>query len=171
MATLNLSNGIRMNNPNATEASDSFLPNANAAYGPYENQTTAFAAVRNIYGDNIPLGVTIAIRENNSLKEYWNPRNSDTFVPKQSSNESSGGSSGGSSSFEIRTIDGVSEDTTTWLDTTFSTMTVGGHVIDTQTGKVYIKYNGGWVVMQGTILSDAVPTVTRIANAQVLSYK
>ena len=171
MATLNLSNGIRMNNPNATGAFDSFLPNANAAYGPYVSLREAKIAVNNIYGDNVPLGVTIAIQEPNGLKEYWNFHDSNTFAPKQNSNGSSGGSSGGSSSFEIRTIDGVSEDTTTWLDTTFSTMAVGGHVIDTQTGKVYIKYNGGWVVMQGTILSDAVPTVTRIANAQVLSYK
>lgn len=156
-----------MTNPNATGAFDSFLPNANAAYGPYASLREAKIAINNIYGDNVPLGVTIAIQEPNGLKEYWNSHDNNTFVPKQTSN----GSSGGGSSFEIRTIDGVSEDTTTWLDTTFSSMAVGGHVIDTQTGKVYIKYEGGWIVMQGTILSDAVPTITRIANAQVLSYK
>ena len=163
MATLNLSNGIRMNNPDATGTSDSFLPNANAAYGPYENLNTAKRAVSEIYKGNIPLGVTIAIKVNSVLKEYWNPSNTTTFIEKQSS--------GGGGSFEIKTIDGVSEDTTTWLDSTFSSLSVGGHVIDTKTGKIYIKYEGGWVVIQGTILSDAVPTVTRIANAQILSYK
>lgn len=165
MATLNLSNGIRMNNPNATEASDSFLPNANAAYGPHANLDAAKRTVSEIYGGNVPLGVTIAVKVGSVLKEYWNPTNVSTFVEKQSS----GGGGGGS--FEIRTIDGVVEDTTTWLDSTFGSMTVGGHVIDTRTGKVYIKYEGGWIVIQGTILSDAVPTITRIANAQVLSYK
>lgn len=165
MATLNLSNGIRMNNPNATEASNSFLPNANAAYGPHANLDAAKRTVSEIYGGNVPLGVTIAVKVGSVLKEYWNPTNVSTFVEKQSS----GGGGGGS--FEIRTIDGVVEDTTTWLDSTFGSMTVGGHVIDTRTGKVYIKYEGGWIVIQGTILSDAVPTITRIANAQVLSYK
>lgn len=165
MATLNLSNGIRMNNPDATGASDSFLPNANAAYGPHGSLEVARRAVAEIYQGNIPLGVTVAVKVGSALKEYWNPTNVTTFVEKQSS----GGGGGGS--FEIRTIDGVSEDTTTWLDNTFGSMAVGGHVIDTQTGKVYIKYEGGWVVIQGTILSDAVPTITRIANAQVLSYK
>lgn len=165
MATLNLSNGIRMNNPNATEASDSFLPNANAAYGPYASLDAAKRAVSEIYGGNVPLGVTIAVKVGSVLKEYWNPTDVSTFVEKQSS----GGGGGGS--FEIRTIDGVVEDTTTWLDSTFGSMAVGGHVIDTRTGKVYIKYEGGWIVVQGTILSDAVPTITRIANAQILSYK
>jgi acyl CoA:acetate/3-ketoacid CoA transferase len=163
MATLNLSNGIRMNNPDATGASDSFLPNANAAYGPHGSLEVARRAVAEIYQGNIPLGVTVAVKVGSVLKEYWNPTNVTTFVEKQSA--------GGGGSFEIRTIDGVSEDTTTWLDSTFGSMAVGGHVIDTQTGKVYIKYEGGWVVIQGTILSDAVPTITRIANAQVLSYK
>lgn len=163
MATLNLSNGIRMNNPDATGASDSFLPNANAAYGPYASLDAAKRSVAEIYGRNIPLGVTIAVKVGSVLKEYWNPTNVSTFVEKQSS--------GGGGSFEIKTIDGVVEDTTTWLDSTFGSMAVGGHVIDTRTGKVYIKYEGGWVVIQGTILSDAVPTITRIANAQVLSYK
>ena len=50
MATLNLSNGIRMNNPNATEASDSFLPNANAAYGPHASLDAAKRTVSEIYG-------------------------------------------------------------------------------------------------------------------------
>ena len=165
MATLNLSNGIRMNNPDATGAADSFLPNANAAYGPHVSLDAAKQTLIGIYAGNIPLGVTIAVKVGSVLKEYWNPTNVTNFVEKQSS----GGGGGGS--FEIRTIDGVVEDTTTWLDSTFGSMAVGGHVIDTRTGKVYIKYEGGWVVVQGTILSDAVPTITRIANAQVLSYK
>ena len=107
MATLNLSNGIRMNNPNATEASDSFLPNANAAYGPHASLDAATRTVSEIYGGNVPLGVTIAVKVGSVLKEYWNPTNVSTFVEKQSS----GGGGGGS--FEIRTIDGVVEDTTT----------------------------------------------------------
>lgn len=163
MATLNLSNGIRMNNPEATGTADSFLPNANAGYGPHQTLETAKRAVSEAYGGNVPLGVTVAVKVGSVIKEYWNPSAAETFIEKQSA--------GGGGSIQIETIDGVVEDTTTWLDTTFPSMTAGGHVVDTSTGKVYIKYNDGWVVMVGTILTNAVPTVTRIANAQVLSYK
>lgn len=166
MATTNISNAIRLNNANATSAADSFLPSANAAYGPHQTLEEAKRQASTIFNGNIPLGLTVAVKSGSTIKEYWNPSSANTFIEKQAA------SSGGGGNLQVYTIETVVEDTTTWLDTTFSDADVGAHVVETTTGKVYIKYSTGhWVVLNGTILSDAVPTVAKIVNAHVLSYK
>lgn len=163
--TLNLSNPIRLGNANATGPSDSYLPNANAAYGPYANLDAAKQALASIYGAaSIPIGVTVAVNVSGTLKEYWNPTSKDTFVAKQSSTSSSG--------VTITTVENITEDTNTSINAIVPNANVGDFIIDTTNENIYLCYETGkWFKIVGAILGDAAPVVTRIVNANVLSYK
>lgn len=167
MSTLNISNGLRLNNPNATGAADSFLPNANAAYGPYQSIDAAKNKVIEIYGENsVPLGVTVAVISGGTIKEYWNPTSKTNFVPKQQSSSTS------ATGATVTITESISEDTNVVLNSIAPNAKAGDQVIDTVAENLYICYEDGkWFKTVGAILTDSAPAVTRIVNANVLSYK
>lgn len=47
------------------------LPNNNVLYGPYESIDEAYDTIYNALGDNIPIGLTIGIKVDNKITEYW----------------------------------------------------------------------------------------------------
>lgn len=142
-------------------------PSVEVFYGPYDSLDIAKTKVKELCSEissgGVPTGITVAVKVGSSLIEYWNPADANIWVQK-------GGGSGGG--INVYTANGISEDTNTNLNNLFEGAAVGDHVVDTQNGGVYICYmTGKWIKLNGTILTDSVPTVARIVNANVLSYK
>lgn len=162
MAAVNY-NGLMT--PILSMGTDGIKASTEALYGPYESVDEAYQTITvTLQGTPIPIGLTVGIVTGLSITEYWFNGGTDkvNLVPKIS----------GSGSYNIFTINGVTSDTTTFLNETFSIAQVGDHVVDTLNGGVYIMYaQGKWVKLNGTILTDSAPTVSRITNAHVLSYK
>ena len=146
---------------------DGYKIDIREAYGPYDSIDTANTKVisfLNTLGiSSIPIGFTVGVVSSNVIQEYW--YNNGSWQIK-------GGSSSSGKGYNIFTINGVVQDTNTFLNSTFSTAVVGDHIVDTANGGVYIMYETGkWVKLNGTILTDTTPTISRIVNANVLSYK
>lgn len=148
-------------------------PSLEATYGPYANIDEAYSTLSNEFGaTGIPIGLTVGIKTGNNIEEYWfNGGTSKANLVKKCQSSGVGGGSG--DGFSIFKINSTSfEDTTSNLYNMYPQAAVGDHVINTATGAVYIKYGAGeWVKLNGTILGDAAPTIARIVNAHVLSYK
>lgn len=135
----------------------------NYLYGPYDSVSAATTAVTSTVRAK---GLTVGITTTEGIVEYWfkNGITDSDLVVKSTSSSSS-------SSNVIVTNAAVTE-TTTYLNSTYSTAAVGDRVVDTTTGSSYLKYNStGWVKIAGTILTDSAPTVATVASASVLSYK
>lgn len=47
------------------------LPNNNVLYGPYESIDEAYDTIYNALGDDIPIGLTIGIKVDDKITEYW----------------------------------------------------------------------------------------------------
>lgn len=47
------------------------LPNNNVLYGPYESIDKAYDTIYNALGNDIPIGLTIGIKINDKITEYW----------------------------------------------------------------------------------------------------
>lgn len=142
---------------NAAVADNNYL------YGPYTSTTAACTAIPSAIRAK---GLTVGITTIEGVVEYWfkNGITDSDLVVKSASSSSS-------SSNVIVTNAAVTE-TTTYLNSTYSTAAVGDRVVDTTTGSSYLKYNStGWVKIAGTILTDSAPTVATVASASVLSYK
>lgn len=64
------------------------LPSNERGYGPYENLNTAISVITEMFDSlqDAPVGLTVAVYENNQLVEYWiaNNNNVHTFQKKQS---------------------------------------------------------------------------------------
>lgn len=84
MATLTINNPIKAKNANATGASNAYLPEVNAAYGPYTIESTTnmsadiVSKLTSVFGSAtaIPLGVTVGVQTSTTdptIVEYWNP--------------------------------------------------------------------------------------------------
>ena len=135
----------------------------NYLYGPYDSVS---AATTTVTSGVRAKGLTVGINTVDGIVEYWF-KNGITDVDLVAKNTSSSGTS----SNIIVTSSAVTE-TTTYLNSTYSTASVGDRVVDTTTGSSYLKYNStGWVKIAGTILTDSAPTVATVASASVLSYK
>lgn len=144
-------------------------PSVEAFYGPYDSLDEAKNRISTLIGDissgGVPTGITIAVKSGTKLVEYWNPSDANTWVQKGSNTSSGGG-------IAVYTANGITEDTNTYLNSLFADAKVGDHVVDIQTGGVYICYEAGnWIKLIGTILTDSAPTIARVVNANVLSYK
>lgn len=50
---------------------DNLLPNNNVLYGPYETIDEAYDTIYNVLGDDIPIGLTIGIKVDDKITEYW----------------------------------------------------------------------------------------------------
>ena len=136
----------------------------NYLYGPYDSVSAATTAVTSTVRAK---GLTLGITTTDGIVEYWfkNGITDSDLVVKSTSTSS------GTSSNIVVTNTAVTE-TTTYLNSTYSTAAVGDRVVDTTTGSSYLKYNStGWVKIAGTILTDSAPTVATVASASVLSYK
>lgn len=160
MATINI--GSLLNN-NAVDSSYKPYPNLDSKYGPYTSTSAALTALTSTVR---AIGLTVGIITNSTIVEYWfkSGITDSDLVQKIASTSSSG--------YNIYTVARITTDTTTNLNTLFPSAIVGDHVIDTTNGGVYIKYaTASWVKLNGSILTDTAPTVTRIADANVLSYK
>lgn len=60
-------------------------PSINAWYGPHSSLDSAIQFIDNIFnqiGNNRVKGITLAVEENGTLVEYWNPTDADTFIKK-----------------------------------------------------------------------------------------
>lgn len=53
------------------DSDGNLLPNNEVLYGPYDNVDEAFNIIHNELGNNIPIGLTIGIKSNNEIVEYW----------------------------------------------------------------------------------------------------
>lgn len=152
------------------------LPSLEATYGPYNSVQDAYNSIMETFDNKveIPLGLTVGIINGNEITEYWFKKGTSSADDLEVKNSNSGGNqSTPAGSYTIHRIHNASfEDTTSNLDNQYPQAAVGDHVINTATGAVYIKYGAGeWVKLNGTILGDAAPTIARIVNAHVLSYK
>lgn len=149
------------------DADNGLKPSLEYTYGPYNSIDEAYNNLINKFGaTNIPIGLTVGIINGTTITEYW--FNGGTakanLVKKQSS-----GTGGG---VTILTIDGITEDTNTNLNSLFPNANVGDHIIDTANGALYLLYQEGmWFKMVGETLTDHAPVVARIVNANILSYK
>ena len=163
MAAVNY-NGLMT--PILSVGTDGIKASTEALYGPYASVDEAYQTITDtLQGTPIPIGLTVGIATGSSITEYWFNGGTEkaNLVPKIT---------GGSGGYSIFTINGVTSDTNTFLNQTFGTAQVGDHVVDTLNGGVYIMYaQGQWVKLNGTILTDSAPTISRITNAHVLSYK
>lgn len=157
-----------------------YYANVSAAYGPYDNLTQAINEVKQLFiqddDDIIPLGVTVAVKVNGKLVEYWNNESAEDFVVKNS------GGDGTSNTIEVKTSDNstimytngvaIEEDSNTYLDAQFPSVGTGIFLVDDVNGNVYLHYkNGGWIKFNATKLTDTAQTTARIVNASVLSFK
>lgn len=60
-------------------------PNINVWYGPYDSLNSAIQYIENIctqIGRSKVKGITVAVEENGTLVEYWNPTNANIFIKK-----------------------------------------------------------------------------------------
>jgi hypothetical protein len=166
MATVNISNPLRVANANATGPQDAYLPSANAGYGPYSSLSEAQQELNTIFNNNIPLGITVGVKLGNTITEYWNPSSPNTFVAKMSTTGTGG------SSTNIYTVLSIPDDTTTVLNSLYPSATKGTIVINSSTGGTYLCYDAGsWIKFNGTILTDTAPVAATITEANILSYK
>ena len=66
----------------------------------------------------------------------------------------------------------ITQDTNTNLNSLFPEAVVKDVVVDTVLGGYYVMYQTGkWVKLNGTILTDAAPTVTDIRDVRMMSMK
>lgn len=166
MATVNITNPLRVANANATGPQDAYLPSANAGYGPYSSLSTAQQELNTIFNNNIPLGITVGIKLGDTITEYWNPSSPNTFVAKMPT------SGTGGSSAAIYTVLNIPDDTTTVLNGLYPSAPKGTIVVNSSTGSTYLCYDtGSWIKFNGTILTDTAPVTATITEANILSYK
>lgn len=60
-------------------------PNINVWYGPHDSLNSAIQYIENIctqIGRSKVKGITVAVEENGTLVEYWNPTNANIFIKK-----------------------------------------------------------------------------------------
>lgn len=147
-------------------------PSLEATYGPYTNVSEAYnSIVETFKSTGIPVGLTVGIKNGNNIEEYWfnGGTSQANLVPKCNGGSGSGSSADG---HKVHIITNLPQDTTTALQEAVPNAAVKDVVVDTMTGAVYLCYGiSQWVKLNGTILTDAAPTTTRIVNAHILSYK
>lgn len=147
-------------------------PSVEATYGPYSSVAEAYnTLVEEFTSTGIPVGLTVGIQNGNNIEEYWfnGGTSQANLVPKCNGGSGSGSSADG---HKVHIITNLPQDTTTALQEAVPNAAVKDVVVDTMTGAVYLCYGiGQWVKLNGTILTDAAPTTTRIVNAHILSYK
>lgn len=170
-------NGIMTPLVSVDSESSKLRASLEATYGPYNSIDAAYNAIVDEFGgDGIPIGLTVGIKNGNNITNYWfnGGTAKSNLVAKYPTGSSGSNSSGGTSSVgpSIMTVDGVLEDTNTNLNTLFPTANIGDHIIDTANEALYLMYEQGhWFKMVGAVLTDTAPVVTRIVNANILSYK
>lgn len=146
---------------NAVDASFNPLPNVDSAYGPYTSTTAALAAIPTA---SRAVGLTVGIKSGTTITEYWfnGGTGSSHLIQK-----GSGGGSGVNFKVQSEVID-----TTTYLETQYPGAAIPTFVVDGTLGGVYIKYAAeSWVKMEGTILSNALPTIAKVTGANVIAFK
>lgn len=93
----------------AIDASGGTLfPSLEATYGPYKSIQEAYNAIEVEFGaEGIPIGLTVGIKEGNSIKEYW--FNGGTSQSNLVEKAGGGGSGGGSVNIESISTDSIKE--------------------------------------------------------------
>lgn len=152
------------------DPSTGLKPSLEATYGPYTSIDAAYNAIVEEFGaETIPVGLTVGIKIGNSITDYW--FNGGTTKAHLTEKYPSGGGSGGGG-YTLFTTPSVVEDSTTYLNTNFSTAVKGDHVVDTTTGHVYIKYSTtGWTKIIGTVLAASPVQNASVVAANIMSYK
>lgn len=148
------------------------MPSLEATYGPYATIDAAYdAIVADFEAGGIPVGLTVGIKVDNTITDYWfNGGTTKAHLVKKYPEGGSGG--GGGEGYTLFTTPSVAEDSTTYLNANFTTAVKGDHVVDTTTGHVYIKYSAtGWTKLVGTILAASPSPNASIVAAAIMSYK
>lgn len=157
--------GINIGQPLANNSVDSSfnpLPNVDGKYGPYASRADALTAIST---ESRSIGLTVGIKTGNTIAEYWFNGGTDdnNFVEKLSA---------GGGGYNLYIANNITQDTNTNLNSLFPEAIVKDVVVDTVLGGYYIMYQTGkWVKLNGTILTDAAPTVTDIRDVRMMSMK
>lgn len=156
----------------AIDTASGLKPSLEYTYGPYTSVDNAYDTILSKFGaSSIPVGLTVGIKEGNTITEYWFNGGTarSNLVEKMPKGDDSTIGSGG---IKITVTESILEDTNTVLNGIAPNASPGDQVIDTANENLYICYSTGkWFKIVGAILTDAAATVTRIINANVLSYK
>lgn len=153
------------------DPSAGLMPSLEATYGPYADIDTAYnTIVEEFEAASIPVGLTVGIKVGNTITDYW--FNGGTTKAHLVKKYPEGGGGSGGSGYTLFTTPSVAEDSTTYLNTNFSTAVKGDHVVDITTGHVYIKYSDtGWTKIIGTVLAASPAQNASVVAANIMSYK
>lgn len=140
-------------------------PSLEYTYGPYDSIDLAYTSLIETFGQEvIPIGLTVGIKEGLTITEYWfnGGTGKENLIKKNSTSDGD----------SFNTVASVPEDNTTWLNQNFPDVKVGGQVVDTTAGNLYIKYSDtGWIKILGTVLSVESSPVADIVSASIMSLK
>lgn len=146
---------------NAVDSSFNPLPNVDSAYGPYTSTTAAIAAIPTA---SRAVGLTVGIKSGNTIVEYWFNGGTGTANLVQK-----GGGGGSGVNFQV---DSEVTDTTTYLEAQFPGAPIPTFVVDGELGAMYVKFAAeSWVKLEGTVLTNALPSIAKVTGANVIAFK